>query len=72
MSDTFARLQAKYTGSAIETRYSSVPPDWCEKPHGWGERRAIYQNEALALLEEVATRSVPEAGLSLQDINVIT
>jgi alkylresorcinol/alkylpyrone synthase len=71
VSDTFARLEAIYTGSAIETRYSCVPPDWCEKPHGWGERMAVYQKEALALLEDVATRSVAEAGLSLQDINVI-
>jgi len=32
---------------------------------------AVYQKEALALLEDVATRSVEEAGLSLQDINGI-
>ena len=71
VSDSFARFEGIYTSSAIETRYSCVPPDWCEEPHGWSERMVVYQKEALALLEDVATRSVEDAGLSLQDINVI-
>ncbi len=71
VSDAFARFEGIYTSSAIETSYSCVPPDWCEEPHGWSERMVVYQKEALALLEDVATRSVEDAELSLQDINVI-
>jgi alkylresorcinol/alkylpyrone synthase len=71
VTDVFARLKGIYTDAAIETRYSCVPPDWCAKPHGWADRMAVYQKEALALLEEVATKSVAEAGLSMQDIDVI-
>ena len=35
--DTIARLMPVYGNAGIETRYSCVPPDWYEAPHGWAE-----------------------------------
>ena len=71
VSSIFARLSAIYTNSGIETRYSCVPPEWCERHHGWEERMDVYQRHALELLEKVARKSVAAAGLSLPDIDVI-
>jgi len=64
-------MEALYTNTGIETRYSGVPPDWCKVPHGWEERTEIYQRHAMGLLEEVAIKAVAEARLSLTDIDVV-
>jgi alkylresorcinol/alkylpyrone synthase len=66
-----ARMEALYTNTGIETRYSCVPPDWCKTPHGWEERTEIYQHHALMLLEQVAVKAVAEARLSFVDIDMI-
>lgn len=71
VSKAFAKLEGIYSGSAIETRYSCVPPDWCEKPHGWEERSVEFQRHALALLEEVARKAMSDAGLEPGDIDAI-
>src|SRR6516165_5336853 len=66
-----ARMEALYTNTGIETRYSGVPPDWCKVPHTWEERTEVYQRHALLLLEEVAVKAVAEAQLSLADIDMV-
>jgi len=66
-----ARMEALYTNTGIETRYSCVPPDWCKVPHSWEERTEIYQRHAMGLLEEVAIKAVSEARLSVTDIEVV-
>jgi alkylresorcinol/alkylpyrone synthase len=66
-----ARLEGIYTSSAIETRYSCVSPDWCEQPHGWEERMLVFRREAMKLLEKVAVQAVAEAGLEIDDIDVL-
>ena len=66
-----ARMEALYTNTGIETRYSCVPPDWCKTPHTWEERTEVYQRHALLLLEEVAVKAVAEAQLSLADIDMV-
>jgi len=71
VSSVFARLTGIYTNSGIETRYSCVPPDWCEKRHGWEERTLEYQRHALILLEKVAMKSLAAAGLTPQDVDVL-
>ena len=71
VTSVFARLSGIYTNSGIETRYSCVPPDWCQKHHGWEERMAEYQRHALDLLEKVATKALAAAGLAPHDIDVI-
>jgi alkylresorcinol/alkylpyrone synthase len=66
-----ASMEALYINTGIETRYSCVPPDWCKIPHSWEERTEVYQQHALALLEEVAVKAIGEAGLSVTDIDMI-
>lgn len=71
VTSLFARMSGIYTNSGIETRYSCVPPEWCQKHHGWEERMMTYQHHALELLEKVARQSVAEAGLELDDVDVL-
>jgi alkylresorcinol/alkylpyrone synthase len=66
-----ARMQALYTNTGIESRYSCVPADWCQSPHSWEERTDIYQRNALELLEKVSLAAVAEAGLQLADIDML-
>ncbi len=67
----FARLEALYTNTGIDTRYAVKPREWYLEPRTWEERTAVYQENAIELLERVAKQSVDEAGLSLRDIDVI-
>jgi alkylresorcinol/alkylpyrone synthase len=71
ISGKYARLESIYTSSAIETRYSCVPPDWCEGTHGWEDRTAEFKRHAVDLLEKVALKAIAEAGLTPQDIDVL-
>ena len=67
----YARLEALYTNTGIERRYSVEPKHWYLQTHTWEERTQSYQRHALPLLERVAAQSVAEAGLALRDIDVI-
>jgi alkylresorcinol/alkylpyrone synthase len=67
----YARLEALYTNTGIDTRYSVEPVPWHLTTHTWEERSEIYQRNALDLLEQVATQSIAEAGLVPRDIDVI-
>jgi alkylresorcinol/alkylpyrone synthase len=67
----YARLEALYTNTGIETRYSVEPVPWHLTTHTWEERTEIYQRNALDLLEQVACQAVAEAGLELADIDTI-
>jgi len=67
----YARLDALYTNTGIERRYSVEPKEWYLQPHTWEERTRSYQRHALDLLERVATQSVAEAGLDVRDIDTI-
>ncbi len=67
----YARLEALYTNTGIDTRYSVEPVPWHLTTHTWEERTETYERNALDLLERVAQQSVAEAGLSVRDIDVI-
>jgi alkylresorcinol/alkylpyrone synthase len=67
----YARLDALYTNTGIERRYSVEPKEWYLQTHTWEERTEIYQRNALDLLEQVAVQAVAEAGLTLRDIDTI-
>ena len=67
----FARLEALYKNTGIDTRYSVEPVPWHLTTHTWEERTETYQRNALVLLEQVAEQAVAEAGLALRDIDVI-
>ncbi|MEE9360076.1 MAG: type III polyketide synthase, partial [Hyphomicrobium sp.] len=67
----FARLEALYTNTGVDIRYSVEPSEWYLQPRSWEERTASFQRHALDLLEQVARASVEQAGLQLRDIDVI-
>jgi alkylresorcinol/alkylpyrone synthase len=67
----YARLDALYTNTGIERRYSVEPKEWYLETHTWEERTETYQRNALDLLEKVALQAVAEAGLTLRDIDTI-
>src|SRR5256886_12675947 len=59
------RLLRVFANSGIRHRYSSVPLDWYDEPHGWAERNRRYIAGALDLLETVAGRALDEAGVGI-------
>ena len=67
----FARLEALYTNTGIDNRYSVEPMEWHLQPRTWEERTEVYQRNALDLLEQVAIEAVAEAGLGIKDIDII-
>ncbi len=67
----YARLDALYTNTGIERRYSVEPKEWYLQTHTWEERSETYQRNALDLLEQVAVQAVADAGLTLRDIDTI-
>jgi alkylresorcinol/alkylpyrone synthase len=60
-----------FSHAGVETRYFSEPLDWCMEPHGWEERTQSFQRNALDLLEQVTLKAVANAGIALQDIDMI-
>lgn len=67
----YARLEALYTNTGIDTRYSVEPVPWHLTTHTWEERTDSYQRNALDLLETVSRQAVAEADLDLRDIDII-
>lgn len=68
---TFERLSSAYTNAGIERRYSCVPLEWYEQPHGWKDRTEHFVTNAVDLLERAALIAIEGAGLSLEDIDGI-
>jgi alkylresorcinol/alkylpyrone synthase len=67
----FARLEALYTNTGIDNRYSVEPMEWHLQPRTWEERTEVYQRNALDLLEQVAIQAIAEAGLDVKDIDIL-
>jgi len=65
------RLLPVFANSGIARRYSSVPLEWYDEPHGWAERNRHYLTGALDLLENVAGRVLDRAGLSADELGGI-
>jgi alkylresorcinol/alkylpyrone synthase len=65
------RLLPVFDNAGIDRRHSCVPIDWYEQPHGWTERNALYVENALNLMENVALECVAKAGLALDDIDAL-
>lgn len=65
------RLLPVFANSGIARRYSSVPLDWYDKPHGWAERSRRYVTGALELLESVTGRALDRAGLNAAELGGI-
>src|SRR5437764_6441668 len=62
------RLLPVFANSGIDRRYSSVPPEWYDEPHGWAERNRRYIAGALDLLETVAGQPLDRAGLRRREL----
>src|SRR3979490_1841036 len=62
------RLLPVFGNSGIGRRYSSVPLEWYDEPHGWAERNQRYLTGALDLLENVAGRGLDPAGVPPRDL----
>jgi alkylresorcinol/alkylpyrone synthase len=65
------RMLPVFENSGIERRYSCVPPDWYLADHGWKDRNAIFVENAVTLLEEVARACLAEASLAPEDIDAV-
>ncbi|HWD56710.1 MAG TPA: 3-oxoacyl-[acyl-carrier-protein] synthase III C-terminal domain-containing protein [Stellaceae bacterium] len=70
-SPDWQRLIQVYANSAIDCRYSVVPFDWFDAPHGWAERNRAYVAGALDLLEAAAGRALDRAGVALDEVGAI-
>jgi alkylresorcinol/alkylpyrone synthase len=64
-----ARLMPVFAHAGIERRYSSVPIDWYERPHGWVERNALYLEHAVAVLTQAARDALALARLTPEAID---
>lgn len=65
------RLVAVFGNAGIETRYSTVPVDWYDRPHGWEERNALYLEHALNLVENAARKVLSAADLDPAEIDAV-
>ncbi|MGB8275364.1 MAG: 3-oxoacyl-[acyl-carrier-protein] synthase III C-terminal domain-containing protein [Alphaproteobacteria bacterium] len=65
------RMLAVYGNSGIEQRYSCMPLEWYEAPHGWADKNRHFLRHAVDLLERAATDCLNEAGLNADDIDGI-
>jgi alkylresorcinol/alkylpyrone synthase len=65
------RLLPVFTNTGICTRYSCVPIEWYDRPHGWAERNRIYLAAALDLLEATTIELLDRAGRSKDAIDAI-
>jgi len=65
------RLMPVFAHAGVERRFSCVPLDWYERPHGWVERSALYREHALRLSEAAARGAMERARLSPADIDAI-
>ncbi len=65
------RLLPVFENAGIETRYSCVPQDWYERPHGWAERNKLYVENALDLLERAARDCLDRASFEATDVDAI-
>lgn len=67
----WSRFAPIYGNAAIDTRYSCVPIDWYQVPHGFGDRNRLYVEHALRLAEHATLAAVERASLDLDDIDGI-
>jgi alkylresorcinol/alkylpyrone synthase len=66
-----ARMLPVFKNAGIETRYSCVPLDWYERPHGWAEKNRLFVENAVDLLEIAAGRALDQAGMDIADIGAM-
>jgi alkylresorcinol/alkylpyrone synthase len=65
------RLMPVYENAGIDTRYSCVPPDWYEKPHGWAEKNQLYLDNAVDLIEQASIKALEKANVDKDAIDMV-
>jgi alkylresorcinol/alkylpyrone synthase len=65
------RLMPVFENTGIAHRYSCVPIDWYNEPHGWTDRNSLYIENAVALFETLTDKLLAEAKLQRSDIDAI-
>ena len=70
-AEALDRLLPVFTNTGIRTRYSCVPIEWYDRPHGWTERNRIYLESALDLLEVTTIQLLDRAGLARNQIDAV-
>ena len=64
-------LLSVFANSGTRRRYSAVPIDWFDEPHGWPDRNRRYLDSAVELLDTVAGRVLDRAGVPSTEIGAI-
>ena len=70
-SSEIDRLIGVYANAGIRWRYSCVPLEWYERPHGWAEKNRLYLDNAVDLLARATHACLAQAGLDGGDIDGI-
>jgi len=65
------RLMPVFANAGIDTRYSCVPLEWYDRPHGWAERNELYLEHAVRLLERAARGALAHADLAAHQIDAV-
>ncbi|MGI9387348.1 MAG: type III polyketide synthase [Methyloligellaceae bacterium] len=64
-------LSSVFLNTGISTRHSCMPLEWYRDSHGWTDRAAVYQENALNLIEEAALKAIADAGIGIDDIDAL-
>lgn len=65
------RLIPVFANAGIDTRYSCVPVEWYDRPHGWAERNELYLEHAVRLLERATRAALADAGLAANQLDAV-
>ena len=65
------RLLPVFVNTGIHTRYSCVPIEWYDRPHGWAERNRVYIASAIDLLEATTVQLLDRTGIDKHAIDAI-
>ncbi len=67
----FERLVPAFTTAGVDTRYSVMPMDWFNDPHGWEDRGKAYMEGATALFIKAATQALHNAGVEADEVDTV-
>ncbi len=67
----FDRLAKSFATAGIDSRYSVVPLDWFERPHGWPDRTAAFLDGARALFVQSARAALHDAHWHADQVDTV-
>ena len=66
--ELMARMAKSYGNAGVRSRNSCVPLEWYEASHGWPERTALFETNAVQLLTEVGRLALASAGVAPDEV----